>query len=250
MDDEHHATAFPSMTIADAAPVAARRAVPRGAALSWERPRERLMRHGPGALSDGELLAILIGTGPVGGGGAIAVAESLLVRHGGLAGVFSRAVGELLSAGGIGAARGAALVAVAEISRRLQARPLARGRALRSSGDVHSHFGPLLADEKRELFTAVLVDTKNRVLTAVRISEGSLNASLVHPREAFRPAIREAAAAVVFVHNHPSGDPTPSTEDRRITQRLRSAGELLGIAVLDHIIVARDEYFSFADSGW
>jgi DNA repair protein RadC len=215
-----------------------------------QRPRERLLHHGPGALSDAELLALVIGTGSAGGGGAVATAEALLARHGDLSRVLSRAVGELLVAGGIGTARGAALVAVAEIARRLESTPLVRGRALRSSADVHRHFGPLLADEKRELFNAVLLDTKNRVMTTVRISEGSLNAALVHPREAFRPAVREAAAAVVFVHNHPSGDPAPSLEDRRITARLRSAGELLGISVLDHLVVTRREYFSFADNGW
>lgn len=214
------------------------------------RPRERLLRHGAGVLSDGELLALVIGTGPAGGAGAVVIAETLLAEFGGLAGVFVRAVGELVEASGIGAARSAALVAIAEISRRLQAEPLDRGSALRASADVFRHFGPLLAAEKREVFVAVLVDTKNRVLTAVRISEGSLNASLVHPREAFRPAVREAAAAVVFVHNHPSGDPTPSREDRRITERLREAGELLGIAVLDHIIVGTRDFYSFADNAW
>jgi len=99
------------------------------------------------------------------------------------------------------------------------------------------------------MFYALLLDSKNRLITKVRISEGSLGASLVHPREAFRPAIREAAAAVLFLHNHPSGDPSPSSEDRKITARLHKAGELLGIPVLDHVVVGREAYFSFADSG-
>ena len=107
-----------------------------------------------------------------------------------------------------------------------------------------------MRDERREIFWALLLDTRNRLITALRISAGSLAASLVHPREAFRPAIREAAAAVLFAHNHPSGDPTPSREDRRITARLREAGVLLGIPVLDHIVIGAESYFSFADAGW
>jgi DNA repair protein RadC len=127
---------------------------------------------------------------------------------------------------------------------------LDRGASISSSQTVFEHFGPLLVDERREQFCALLLDTKNRLLANVRISEGSLGASLVHPREAFRPAVREAAAAVVFIHNHPSGDPTPSAEDERVTIRLREVGELLGIPVLDHVVVGHGSYYSFADNDW
>jgi len=150
----------------------------------------------------------------------------------------------------MGTARAAALVATGEAVRRVASKRLDPGVQVTSSADVQEHFGPLLADEMREVFYALLLDTKNRLLRKVRISEGSLGASLVHPREAFRPAIREAAASVLFLHNHPSGDPTPSSEDRRVTDRLKRAGELLGIPVLDHVVVGRDRYYSFADSGW
>jgi DNA repair protein RadC len=108
---------------------------------------------------------------------------------------------------------------------------------------------PLLVDKKREQFQVLLLDRKNRVMRAVMVSQGSLTASVVHPREVFNPAIRDSAAAVIFVHNHPSGDPQPSQEDRVLTTRLAEAGKLLGIQVLDHIIVGRHTYMSFADEG-
>ncbi|RMD85518.1 MAG: JAB domain-containing protein [Candidatus Dadabacteria bacterium] len=213
-------------------------------------PRERLRTAGAAALSDAELIALVLGTGRRGIGDASALASFLLERFGGLRRLLTAGLGELARAPGLGSARAAALLAVAEVGRRMASAPLEAGDTLCSSRDVFEHFGPLLADAKRERLYAVLLDTKNRVIAKVRISEGSLGSSLVHPREAFRPAVREAAASVLFVHNHPSGDPSPSVEDRRITERLRAAGDLLGIPVLDHIVVGRKDYFSFADSGW
>ncbi len=221
--------------------------------LCWpreQRPRERLASHGAAVLSDGELLALLLGTGHASSGNALVLANELLDGFADLRGVFCASASELSRFSGVGEARAAALIAVGELARRLEAETLLPGSALRSSAAVNAHFGPLLADERREMFFALLLDTKNRLIRRVRISEGSLGASLVHPREAFRPALREAAAAVIFVHNHPSGDPTPSNEDRRITERLRRAGELLGIPVLDHVVVGRPGYYSFADQGW
>ncbi len=215
-----------------------------------ERPRERLLHSGAAALSDGELVALVLGTGHARSGGALGIAHSLFGRFNDLRTLFAATPAELGAVRGVGAARAASLVAAGELARRLGAERLERGMQITSSSSVHGHFGPLLADEKRERFFALLLDTKNRLLDSVRISEGSLAASLVHPREAFRPAVRAAAASVIFLHNHPSGDPTPSSEDRRITERLRRAGELLGIPMLDHVVVARDGYFSFADSGW
>ncbi|MBI3620904.1 MAG: JAB domain-containing protein, partial [Nitrospirae bacterium] len=111
----------------------------------------------------------------------------------------------------------------------------------------HEYFAPLVREMKQEQFWSVLLDNKHRVLRDVTISSGSLTTSVVHPREAFAPAVRQSAAAVIFVHNHPSGDPSPSAEDRQLTQRLVACGELLGIPVLDHVIIGRAAFYSFAD---
>lgn len=200
-------------------------------------------------LADSEILALLLGTGHPALGDAQTLGRHLLSQFVDLRGVVGAGLAELAAVRGMGDARAAKLVAAGELARRVASVTLERGASITSSAQVHEHFGPLLADEKREMFYALLLDSKNRLITKVRISEGSLGASLVHPREAFRPAIREAAAAVLFLHNHPSGDPTPSVEDRKITARLHKAGELLGIPVLDHVVVGRECYFSFADSG-
>jgi len=215
-----------------------------------ERPRERLLALGSSVLSDGEILAVIFGTGHPGAGSALVMSRSLLSAFGDLRGVLSASVTELASQPGVGRARAATVVAVGEVARRVQADRLDAGVILSSAASVHAHFGPLLVDDKRESFYVVLLDGKNRVMAKVRVSQGSLGASIVHPREAFRAAVREAAAGVIFVHNHPSGDPTPSAEDKRITERLRRAGEVMGIPVLDHVVVGRGRYWSFADNGW
>jgi DNA repair protein RadC len=120
---------------------------------------------------------------------------------------------------------------------------------IRSPSDVYRHFHPSLRDARQERFVVVLLDARQRVLRSEVISQGTLTASLVHPREVFRPALRDAAAALVLVHNHPSGDPTPSTEDREVTARLASAGEILGIRVVDHVVVAERGFCSLREEG-
>ena len=136
-----------------------------------------------------------------------------------------------------------------EIGRRLATRRLEVGQCIQVPSDVHRHFFDRLRDYPQERFHALLLDSRHRVTREVLISQGTLTASLVHPREVFRHAVRQSAAALVLVHNHPSGDPAPSSEDRRVTERLLRAGEVLGIRVLDHVVVAEHGYYSFNEAG-
>lgn len=212
-------------------------------------PRERLDSHGPEALSDSELLALLLRTGGR-GASALAIAKRLLTRVGGLQGLANACGSELASVSGVGPAKGATIRACLELARRLATRRMEPGTAIRTPDDIHRHFHPSLRDLRHERFLAVLLDGRQRVMRWELISQGTLTASLVHPREVFRPALREAAAALVLVHNHPSGDPTPSREDREITGRLVRAGEILGVRVLDHVIVAERGYCSLREEGW
>ncbi len=213
-----------------------------------DRPRERLWELGPEALSDAELLALVLRTGGP-GGDALDLARRLLEAHGDPRGLATVTSPELVATRGMGRAKAASVVGALELGRRLVGRTLEPGSPLRSPADVHRHFHPLLRDARTERFLVVLLDGRHRVLRAATISEGTLTASLVHPREVFRPALREAAAAVVLVHNHPSGDPTPSAEDREITERLGRAGEILGIRVLDHVVVAERGFASLREEG-
>lgn len=212
-----------------------------------ERPRERLLKHGPETLSDAQLLAIILRNGD-GGRTALDLGRELLDRSGGLAGVARAGISELCEVKGIGPAKAAEIKAAIELGRRNQ-RPALAGASLCASQDVADFFLPRLKDHKREEFRCVLLDTKNRVIRDLTVSIGSLTASLVHPRDTFKTAVRESAAAVIFVHNHPSGDARPSQEDIQLTRRLVQAGDLLGIRVLDHVIVGDGAHFSFRDSG-
>ena len=223
--------------------------VPPGRISGWpesERPRERLLRLGAGALSEAQLLAILLRTGKR-QQTAVNLAMRVLSEYGDVNGLGDANGIELQRIDGIGPAKAAQLLAALELGRRASSRPLVPGRAFSSSQSVFEHYGPLLRNVKQEKFWVVLLDNKHRVLHDATISSGSLTMSLVHPREAFLPAIRESAAAVLFVHNHPSGDPSPSAEDRSLTDRLVACGQLLGIPVLDHVIIGRTTCFSFAD---
>jgi DNA repair protein RadC len=214
-----------------------------------ERPRERLLANGPTALSDGHLLAILLRTGRR-DSSAVHVAMEILQHVGGVAGLANCGIEELCTIAGVGPAKAAQLQAAVELGRRTMAEPLSTGMRITCSGDLFKHVHPALRDLKHELFQVVLLDAKNTILKQCTVSKGSLTLSIVHPREVFALAVRESAAAVIFLHNHPSGDPTPSLEDRQLTDRLVAAGRLLGIRVLDHVIVGDRRYVSFADEGW
>jgi DNA repair protein RadC len=215
-----------------------------------DRPREKLLAKGPQSLSDTELLAIILRNGNASTGeSAIDHARLLLGQFGGLKGMEEAASSDLRKVKGIGPAKIAQIKASLELARRIGSHKWEPGQSLRSSEDVFRHFRDDLEKEKRELFYVVLLNNKNKKIRDVKISEGSLTASLVHPREVYNPVIRESAAAVIFVHNHPSGDPAPSPEDIEITRRLKEVGDLMGVRVLDHVVVGRDRYFSFNDKG-
>jgi DNA repair protein RadC len=213
-------------------------------------PRERLRALGAGALADEELVALVLRTGGP-GREVLGLARALLARPGGLRGLALATARELEEEPGVGPAKAASWLAAVELGRRVAARRLRPGDGIRGPSDVFRHFHPRLRDATRERFLALLLDGRHRVIREVEISRGTLTASLVHPREVFRPALRDGAAALVVVHNHPSGDPTPSAEDRRVTERLSRAGELLGVRLLDHVVVAEHGYRSLREGpGW
>jgi DNA repair protein RadC len=151
---------------------------------------------------------------------------------------------------GLTAAAVQRLQVIFEVARRYAETPWRVGESFRGSGDVYAHFREHLAAKVTEQFYAVLLDNKHRKLREVVVSQGSLTASIVHPRDVFVPVVKYSAAALIFVHNHPSGDPTPSKEDIEITRRLREVGDIVGVRVLDHVIVGKGRYVSFVDDGY
>ncbi len=214
-----------------------------------ERPRERLLKVGQQQLTDAELLAIIIGGGTQ-DLTAVDLAHSMLVRFGGFRALAECSPAELQKIKGIGMAKAAGIKAALEIARRFATEPApAKAGAFLDPETVFARYRTSLGTEKRETFVALLLDAKNRLIRDVTISQGSLTQSIVHPREAFEPAIRDSAASVIFVHNHPSGDTTPSREDIEITQRLKQTGDVIGISVLDHVIVSETGYISLAGKG-
>lgn len=213
-----------------------------------DRPRERLERSGSEALSELELLAIVLRTGHR-GTSALELARRLRARYPTLAELAAASAHELATTAGIGRSHAAAVCAAIALGRRADRCDLVPGERLGGSAAVFRHFRARMLGLEQERFFVVLLDGKGRVKREVRVSEGTLTASLVHPREVFRTAIREAAASVILVHNHPSGDPTPSPEDVALTSRLRAAGELVGIRVVDHVVVGHERYASFVDLG-
>lgn len=212
-----------------------------------ERPRERLAAHGPAALSEAQLLAIIIRNGRL-GRTAVDLGRDLLDRFGNLGGIEQASIKEICEVKGIGTAKAAEIKAAIELGRRYQ-KPSLAGASFCSSHDVASYYRPRMKDLKKETFRCALLDTKNKIIREEVVSIGSLSTSIVHPRDSFKAAIRESAAAVIFIHNHPSGDVKPSQEDILLTKRLVQAGDVLGIQVLDHIIIGDGTHFSFKDQG-
>jgi len=213
-----------------------------------ERPREKLMSRGANSMTDAELLAILIRAG-AGSITAVDVAKKLLKDYRSLDNIMARSIQELRQYKGLGVAKSVTLVAAFELGRRASSVRLSDKMQISSPEDVVRRFMPLLRDMKQEVFKALLLDSANHLLNDVTISVGILNSSLVHPREVFRHAILEPAAGVILVHNHPSGNPEPSSEDITITRQVIEAGKIMGIPVHDHIIIAIDKFTSFAERG-
>ena len=212
-------------------------------------PRERLWTLGPPALTSTELLAIVLGTGRV-GQGAQEIAAALLDPAGGsLRTLAARPPAELTRTSGVGPAKAARLLAAFELAARLlqEQRPMLPH--VREPGDVAALLGPRLRDLAVEEFHVIALDSQSRILRDVLVTRGLLNSALVHPREVFRAAIAAAAAGIIVAHNHPSGDPTPSAEDREVTRQLVQAGRLLDLPVYDHVIVAGDRWLSFVSAG-
>ena len=215
-----------------------------------DRPREKLLAKGSHSLTETELLAIILRNGNASTGeSAIDHARLLLNQFGGLKGIDDASASEISAVKGIGPAKVAQLKACLELGKRIGSQKWETGQPLHSAEDVYQHFRENLGREKREFFYVVLLNNKNRKIREVKVSEGSLTASLVHPREVYNPVIRESAAGVIFVHNHPSGDPAPSAEDIDITKRLKEVGDVMGVRVLDHVVIGHDRYFSFNDRG-
>jgi DNA repair protein RadC len=214
-----------------------------------DRPRERLRNRGPSALASRELLAILIGSGGR-DASALDVAAGLLDA----ADESLRALARMDPAGlesvrGVGPATASRLHAAFELGRRVAAENGGESSTIHGPADVHARMGPRLRDLPQEEFHVLLLDVRHRVIREVMATRGTLDASLIHPREVFRLAILERGAGVILVHNHPSGDPTPSPEDRRVTRQLADAGTAVGIPVLDHVVIGDGRYVSFSEAG-
>ena len=209
------------------------------------RPRERLLEAGPSALSDGELLGLLFGIGSR-EKTAVELAGEVISEADGLHGLYDVSVHELTQINGIGEAKACKILAAVELGRRI-GRVRNPGRPMISSpADVERLLRGRMANLDRENFVVVLLNTKNEVIETSTVSIGTLGASLVHPREVFKPAVRASAASVILAHNHPSGKVEPSQEDREVTRRLGEAADILDIEVLDHVIVG-DGYFSMKE---
>jgi len=214
-----------------------------------QRPRERLIAEGEQTLSDAELLAIILRSGTP-EHTAVGLAQNLLGRFGNFRALAGRTAAELATVKGVGPAKAAQVKAALEMGRRMAEQAAAEpGRRIHDSSTVADMYSPRLRDHRKETFLVLLLDTKHRVIREVVVSEGSLTASLVHPREVFNEAVRDSAAAILCVHNHPSGDPTPSRHDVEITRRLHATGKVLGIALLDHVVLGDGRHYSFADEG-
>ena len=213
-----------------------------------ERPRERLVKHGVDYLTDAELLGIILVKGYQ-GKTSVEVAKDLLSETKGLRKLDSLSYPEMSSVKGIGLAKFAQIKAALEIGKRLLRETNLPKKKIHNAADLANYYGPCMRDLRKEKFIAILLDVKNKIIRDIDISVGSLTESIVHPREVLKEIIKESAASVIFLHNHPSGESNPSKNDLDITDRLVEACDIIGVRVLDHIILGEDNHFSFAQEG-
>jgi len=214
-----------------------------------ERPRERLQKYGSESLSAQEIIALILGRG-ISGESVMVTAQRLLSRFGNLKGLAGASLEELSQVRGIGLAKAAQIKAAVELASRLEGTTEAwQNPLLKKPENIFELVKGNLKGKKKEHFLVVSLDTRSRLIKVSEVSVGSLDSSIVHPREAFKEAVSASAASVILVHNHPSGDTTPSEDDIKLTRRLAAAGEVMGIEVLDHIIVADNTYLSLKREG-
>lgn len=215
-----------------------------------ERPRERLIKQGSDKLSDTELLAIILRTGEWHeGDSAIDLARKLIIRFGSLRNIDSASISELSQVKGIGTLKAAEIKAALEIGKRLIKQKVESMKKIESSEDIVNYYAPYLRDLKKEVFKVMLLDGRNKLINDMIISEGGLNSSTIDPKVLLKEAVRESASALIFVHNHPSGESEPTEQDIQITNHLIQACKLVGLRVLDHIIIGNDNYTSFSEKG-
>lgn len=213
-----------------------------------ERPRERLIKFGPEALSAQELLALIIGRG-IPKKSVMNIAQELLARFGNIKAISQASIAGLSEIKGVGLAKAAQIKACFELGKRQDLEPELKNYDIKNPQSVVKAIRASIKDKAKEHFKLILLDTRNKIIGISTISIGTLNAGLVHPREIFKEAIIHNSASVVLAHNHPSGDPEPSEEDLTITKRLVDSGKILGIEVIDHIIIGKTNFSSFKERG-
>lgn len=216
-----------------------------------ERPREKLMNYGAASLSNAELLAILLRTGTQ-EESVMRLSERILIEAGeeGLSGLAHSSIESLMKRKGVGEAKAITIAAALELGKRVAIGDSKKRVIIRSSDDIANYMMPRLRYCDREHFYAILLNTKNHVIASPLISIGTLSESLVHPRELFKEAVNHSASSIILVHNHPSGDPSPSREDIMMTRRIIEGGRLLDIQILDHVIIGDNTYISLREQGY
>ncbi len=216
-----------------------------------ERPRERLIKFGCNGLSDAQLVGVVISTGDQRSKkNAVDLGRDLIQKFGNFYHVDGASVPEITAVKGFGNAKAAQVKAALEMGKRMMSQKGGGKRTkMKTSRDFFEQFGPFMRNLKKEVVKVVLLNPKLHIIKDLTISEGSVNQSIVHPREVMIPAIKESASSIVLLHNHPSGDPVPSSADIEITHRVSKTGEIIGIKLLDHIIIGHDDFYSFADEG-